>query len=202
YKHRSDSNATLERFASEANLGPKYLALVWAALTDGKEEAGPLAEVRKAWNDLPADNARPGCEKLRDLVLKLHKPLAPRIEKLSVPGISQGSQPLIVWRNRQLAAKRRSSPEAASERFCSVFPDAFVVTERAPYYDAGSSPKGRLLSAGFHLMHGYFRDDGPLCELILGDRERRELDALWAELDFVTLTPVRQYKDFIFFERA
>ena len=51
-------------------------------------------------------------------------------------------------------------------------------------------------------MQGYFRDDGPLCELILDDSEQRELDALWHELDFVTLAPMRQYKDFIFFERA
>src|SRR5207244_8577900 len=51
-------------------------------------------------------------------------------------------------------------------------------------------------------MQGYFRDDGPLGELILTEQERRELDALWHELDFVTLAPVRQYKDFIFFERA
>src|SRR5439155_25558042 len=87
YKHRSDSNAKLERFATEANLGPQYLALVWAALTDGNDEAGPLAEVRKAWNDLPADNARPGCEKLRDLGLKLRKPRAPNIENLSATGI-------------------------------------------------------------------------------------------------------------------
>src|SRR5439155_25809012 len=32
--------------------------------------------------------------------------------------------------------------------------------------------------------------------------QRRELDALWHELNFVTLSPQRQYKDFIFFERA
>src|SRR5205085_11809885 len=92
--------------------------------------------------------------------------------------------------------------DADTARFCRVFPDTFVVTERAPYYDASSSPKGRLLSAGFHLMHGFYRDDGPLCELVLDERERRELDALWDELNFVTLSPVRQYKDFIFFERA
>ena len=34
------------------------------------------------------------------------------------------------------------------------------------------------------------------------NRQRRELDALWHELNFVTLAPMRQYKDFIFFERA
>ena len=51
-------------------------------------------------------------------------------------------------------------------------------------------------------MQGYFRDDAPLCELILDEHQRRELDALWHELNFVTLAPMRQYKDFIFFERA
>src|SRR5207244_5821779 len=131
---------------------------------------------------------------------------ASKVTPLTIQGISNGSQPLILWRNERLAAQHTRKPGAdggeAADRFCRVFPDAFVVTERAPYYDAGSSPKGRLLSAGFHLMHGYFRDDAPLCELILTDRERQELDALWFELDFITQAPSRQYKDFIFFERA
>ena len=34
----------------------------------------------------------------------------------------------------------------ALTQFCRSFPDAFVVTERAPYYDPSSSAKGRLLS--------------------------------------------------------
>jgi hypothetical protein len=244
YRHRVRPEATLESFA--AGLSPRYLAMVWAALTEPEADTGPLAAVRKLWNELPPpdpanpDAARPGCERMGDLVTRLRQPLKPDAPKLTVNGISRGSQPFILWRNRQLAGKHRSytgdplpdlkkladqlkgpdaalapllaveSPDAAAERrlrgplarFCSVFPDAFVVTERGPYYDPGSSPKGRLLSAGFHLMHGYFRDDGPLCELILDDRARRELDALWFELDFTTLSPIRQYKDFIFFERA
>src|SRR5262249_7621926 len=53
-----------------------------------------------------------------------------------------------------------------------------------------------------HLMHGWFRDDGPLYELVLDVAARREIDSLWDELHFVTADPVRQYKDFIFFERA
>jgi hypothetical protein len=64
------------------------------------------------------------------------------------------------------------------ERFCDVFPDAFVVTDRGPYFDPKGAGQGRLLTAGFHLMQGYFRDDQPLCDLILDDRQRRELDAL------------------------
>src|SRR5262245_17115514 len=51
-------------------------------------------------------------------------------------------------------------------------------------------------------MVGYFRDDAPLAELILDESAQRELDALWREFDFITLAPLRQYKDFVFFERA
>jgi hypothetical protein len=51
-------------------------------------------------------------------------------------------------------------------------------------------------------MQGYFRDDAPLSALVLDDAGRHELDVLWEELDFVTGVPMRQYKDFIFFERA
>jgi mono/diheme cytochrome c family protein len=101
-------------------------------------------------------------------------------------------------------------PGAAAERalradlecFCSAFPDYFVMADRSTNSSTAELGKNRPLTAGFHLMQGYFRDDTPLCELILTDRERRELDALWFELDFVTLAPMRQYKDYIFFERA
>src|SRR5207253_1729095 len=71
-----------------------------------------------------------------------------------------------------------------------------------PYYDASTSAHGRLLSAGFHLMQGYYRDDEPLGELVLDEAGRREIDTLWDELHFVTLDATRQYKDFVFFERA
>ncbi len=90
----------------------------------------------------------------------------------------------------------------ALERFCAVFPDAFVVSDRGPYFDPNGAGQGRLLTAGFHLMQGYFRDDEPLCQLILDERQRGELDALWHELNFIAGVPLRQYKDFIFFERA
>ncbi|MSQ94235.1 MAG: DUF1592 domain-containing protein [Gemmataceae bacterium] len=88
------------------------------------------------------------------------------------------------------------------ERFCNTFPGAFVITDRGPYFAPNQADKGRPLTAGFHLMQGYFRDDQPLCDLILDERGRREIDALWHELNFMTLAPMRQYADFIFFERA
>jgi mono/diheme cytochrome c family protein len=212
FRHRQalgKPEATLRDFAEEARLSNKYLPAVWSYLTESPVPPGPLGEVQTRWQSLPADagkqdEARRECESLRDLVLRLRKGLVPPVDKLTVNGISNGSQPFILWRNDRLAAQRMrgTGDDEATARFCRVFPDTFVVTERAPYYDPGSSPKGRLLSAGFHLMQGYYRDDGPLCELVLDEPERRELDALWRELDLVTLAPVRQYKDFIFFERA
>ena len=102
----------------------------------------------------------------------------------------------------------RSRYEAAFARFCQVFPDAFYVAERGrthldqPKDRKAREEKGRLLSAGFHNMFGYFRDDLPLYQRILDARGRRELDALWRELDFITLAPVRQQADFLFYERG
>ena len=51
-------------------------------------------------------------------------------------------------------------------------------------------------------MTGYFRDDGPLYELMLDERGRRELDRLWREFDFITGAPMRQYSSYLWFERA
>jgi hypothetical protein len=217
FQHREalgKPQASLRDFADEARLSGKYLATIWSLLTESEPALGPLGDVQAQWHRLPADvlrqdEARRDCECLRDLVVHFREEFTPPEQKLTVKGISTGSQPLILWRNGQIAAQHmRCTADAhtadadAAARFCRVFPDAFVGIERAPYYDAGSSPKGRFLSAGFHLMQGYFRDDGPLCELVLDEAARREIDSLWDELHFVTLDPMRQYKDFIFFERA
>ena len=67
---------------------------------------------------------------------------------------------------------QRARYEAAFARFCSVFPDAFYISERARVYLDPEKEKdnaGRLLSAGLHSMTGYFRDDGPLYDLILDE---------------------------------
>jgi mono/diheme cytochrome c family protein len=221
YEHREElakPQMALEDFAKEARISAKYLQGVWLALHDDGLDVGPLGELREGWQKIPAnvhkqDDARRECEKLRDQVIKRRKELSPKIDKLQVNGISPGSQPLVLWRNREIAAQRMKfvpgkddSPDdrlrKSLERFCQVFPDAFYIADRPPYFEPDSAPSGRFLTAGFHLMQGYFRDDGPLYELILDDAGRQELDSLWQDLNFVTSTPERQYKDFIFFERA
>jgi hypothetical protein len=94
---------------------------------------------------------------------------------------------------------------ASFARFAKVFPDAFYVSERGRMHldrSKEKQDKGRWLSAGFHNMFGFFRDDLPLYEYVLDAAGRRELDRLWQELDFVTHAPARQHADFIFYERA
>lgn len=91
-------------------------------------------------------------------------------------------------------------------RFCSIFPDAFLVSERARMFLTNENDDklnvGRFLSAGFHNQMGYFRDDQPLYDLILDDVGRRQLDKLWLAFNCVTGAPIRQHSGFIWNEKS
>ncbi|WP_165251477.1 DUF1592 domain-containing protein [Paludisphaera soli] len=242
YRRRAElgrADAPRDAFADEAGLSRKYLATVWSLLNDGEAHAGPIAALRALWLALPDDEAaaRAGCERMRDFAVDLRRRLTPEVESLKARGISAGTQPFVLWKNRRLAENRMryagggakvrpadlglegdaaqalTSPdapedlaryEAGFERFCRAFPDAFFVSERSRVYldgeDKGNT--GRLLSAGFHSMTGYFRDDGPLYELMLDEEGRAELDRLWREFDFVTGAPMRQFSSYLWYERA
>jgi len=232
YHHRAKlarSDDTIADFAFENKLSERYLAMVVKAL-DAPDAVGPLAALKSKIAANTYDRAE-----ARELVLRLRKQLKVDVKKIGVNGMSQGAQPIVLWRNEQFASKHRKyegdpladmkkladqlkESEAnlkkyfaiqdadmarkSLEQFCDVFPAAFVITDRGPYFAPNQADKGRPLTAGFHLMQGYFRDDQPLCEMILDAKQKRELDALWDELNFMTLAPLRQYADFIFFERA
>jgi mono/diheme cytochrome c family protein len=247
HRHRAAlgrPDGTLDGLADEMGLSRKYLATVWSVLTGPPEPVGPIAALRVLWDDLPPPGpgrdgaARASCERMRGFVVKLRQQLVPEVKNLTARGINEGTQPFVLWKNRQLAANRmryaggatkiraddlglagaaakalavpepgadRQRFEATFDRFCRTFPDAFYVSERARIYldpknDKGNA--GRLLSAGFHSMTGYFRDDGPLSELMLDEAGRRELDRLWREFDFITGAPLRQYSSYLWYERA
>lgn len=171
---------------------------------NGKQQSGMVRP--EAW-EIPVYRE---CERLRDLTIKLRQSLDKPIEKLKVKGIADGTQPLVLWWNSKIAANRMSylgksddaALDEATRRFCRIFPNAFAMTSRSHHSDPKLGVNVRLLSAGFHLMQGYFRDDQPLRELLLSDAENERLDFLWQQLNFVTLVPIRQYKDYLFFERA
>ncbi len=103
-------------------------------------------------------------------------------------------------------ASEQEEQLAAFRHFCSVIPYQFYISERGREFLQRDEPskgeRGRLLSAGFHSMMGYFRDDQPLMELVLNEQEQAELDQMWRELDFVTLAPMRQHAGFVWFERT
>jgi hypothetical protein len=80
---------------------------------------------------------------------------------------------------------QREQYEAAFARLANVFPDNFYIRERGRFFPDDSMDKGRLLSAGYHNVMGYWRDDTPLMELILDEKGRKELDQLWIEFDFI-----------------
>jgi hypothetical protein len=284
--------ATLAAVAAQAKVSPKYLATVIATL-ESRENAGPIGKLQEMWHKLPRpsqaepDAARAGAEAMRDYVVQLRKKLVPEVKNLSGGKVNNGSQPVLMWKNRQWAANRRRcdssalqpggipvpppeplaslAPQSAGERavdeakpgapegkagdgkpgnakkpaepmppkkvepdpdlfvpldpkqrarvtagfdkFCSVFPDAFYVSERGRTYADQEREKekgrgGRLLNAGFHSMTGYFRDDGPLAELILDDAQKRELDRLWDEFFFMSAVAVRMHTSFLWFERS
>ncbi len=102
---------------------------------------------------------------------------------------------------------KRAPYEAAFARFAATFPDAFYVSERArafmdPEEEKANGNAGRLLSAGFHSMTGYFRDDGPLHAMILDEKGQLELDRLWDEFDLISAVPQRMHKSTLWFERT
>jgi hypothetical protein len=249
FKHRAAlgrPTATLANFADPNRLSVRYLATIWSTLTATVEDAGPVAALRAMWRELAPpspegrepDAVRVGCQRMRDFVTELRQQITPEVKNLTAPGIQNGAQPLVLWKNRQYVMNRMrytggalqlqpvglvpgtasaramavpTDPaaveqfEAAFSRFCATFPDAFFVSERARVYLDPKKEKqnsGRLLSAGFHSMTGYFRDDGPLYELMLDEQGQRELDRLWQEFDFITTAPMRQYTSFVWFERT
>lgn len=103
-----------------------------------------------------------------------------------------GDQDLIVPTGQRVAY------EASFARFARVFPDAFYISERGRYYPDDSEDKGRLLSAGYHNVMGYFRDDTPLNELILDDQGKKELDKLWDEFEFMGDFTTRTWVQYFF----
>ena len=121
----------------------------------------------------------------------LHQEAAPRWAALSARARA-GDADLVV------PSAERSRYEAAFARFASVFPDTFYVTERGRYFPDDSEDKGRLLSAGYHSVIGFFRDDTPLVELILDEKGRKELDRLWNEFDFIADFTARTWVQYFF----
>jgi mono/diheme cytochrome c family protein len=121
----------------------------------------------------------------------LHREAAPRWAALKAQDRA-GDSDLVV------PAGERPRYEASFARFAFVFPDVFYVSERGRYFPDDSDDKGRFLSAGYHNVMGYWRDDLPLMELILDEKGQAELNDLWTEFDFIADHTARTWEQFYF----
>ena len=121
----------------------------------------------------------------------LHRDAAPRWAAI-IQRERAGEPDLVV------PAARRDRYEASFARFASVFADEFFISERGRYFPDDSNDKGRFLSAGYHNVMGYFRDDTALKELILDEEGNAEIDRLWDEFDFIGDWTGRTWDQFYF----
>jgi len=142
-------------------------------------------------NDLRTDTDPPPVIPAIPKYPGLHREAAPRWAALSAKARA-GDADLIV------PAAERKQYEAAFQRFASVFPDTFYVTERGRYFPDDSADKGRLLSAGYHSVLGYFRDDQPLMQLILDEKQQQQLNQLWDDFEFIGNITARTWTQYYF----
>jgi hypothetical protein len=182
FQHRAalgQPHATLAGIAAQSKVSPKYLATVWPVLTDTNEAAGPIAKLQAMWRALPAaadaDPAvlRAGTAHMRDWVLNLRDQLVPDVPNLNAGLFRGGSQPAVLWKDRQMAANRRrydpallktgeppavtnqsiAGPDtvaAAPPETTAGIPDlTALASEKAPVATVNPTPKmGEKLAAG------------------------------------------------------
>ncbi len=125
YKNRvalDRSDATLEKLSNELGLSAKYCETLWQLLHDETEpsDIGPIAVLQRLFRDLPVvTNSESlgaelaGCEQMASFVSDLRQSLVPKVPNLTAPEMNNGSQPLVLWKNRQFVANRRRYVEAA-----------------------------------------------------------------------------------------
>jgi hypothetical protein len=142
-------------------------------------------------NDLRSDTDPPPVVPVIPKLPDLHEEAAPRWAALSARARANDADLIVPH-------AQRAEYEAAFARFASVFPDTFYVTERGRYFPDDSEDKGRLLSAGYHSVAGYYRDDLPLVQLILDDEGKKQLDRLWNDADYIADFTARTWTQYFF----
>ena len=129
-----------------------------------------------------------------------HIPRYPGLHQEAAPALggADGAAPARatrIWSCPPPSAPAMKPPSRASPP-CSR--TSSTSRERGRYFPDDSDDKGRFLSAGYHNVMGYWRDDIPLMELILDEKGQKELDRLWDEFDFIADHTARTWDQFYF----
>ncbi len=132
HEHRAEfgnATATVTTSAAKCRVSAKYLQTLLDVLRDSADDVGPLARLRELWRKMPTASgadasatARENAVTMREFVTELRGKLVPQVKNLTAPEIQGGSQTLVLWKNRQMAANRRrfdstalQTPETAAE---------------------------------------------------------------------------------------
>lgn len=117
YRHRAalgKTGATLKTIATEAQISPKYLELLWATLNNSTDQVGPMVRLRSLWNTLPTpngtnnDTVHTQCLSMQDWVRSLRTKVAWKFNNLRVPrGFSTGGFCFVLYKDRQYATHRQ-----------------------------------------------------------------------------------------------
>jgi hypothetical protein len=141
--------------------------------------------------DLRADNVKEASPPAIPKYPPLHEDASPRWSAISANN-RYGDADLVY------PAGQKAKYQKAFDRFASVFPDTFYVSERGRYWPDQATDNGRLLSAGYHNTGGYYRDDTALMQLILDKKGQDQLNRLWNEFDFVAHQTERTWVQYFF----
>lgn len=110
---------SLAALADEARLSSKYLQTLVDAFAADEAGFGPIAALQAMLAELPDDAAeervRESARQMSDLVQVLREQVKVDVPNLSVKGMNNGAQPLVLWRNRRMAESRRSYGGGALE---------------------------------------------------------------------------------------
>jgi cytochrome c553 len=226
YKHspKPKAAAGAGAWAAKAGLSAKYAEALWGALEGPSDDTHFVVWLRQRWAAFPAPKsaAAPTAAEVQNAArslaadaAKLGKEIAPKETEAIVANAGNGPIDHLARRRKTADARDTFDPAklaklsvsvpnlpdagqpvpaavaASGNAFCKLFPNRF-------FYVDGT----RGLSAGFHLIEGFFRDDRPLCKSVLSDAENAELDRLWRELYFATGIWEKMLRGFVFFERS
>jgi hypothetical protein len=187
YKHRvalGQPRATLASIATQAQVSPRYLALIWQTLEQTKEDVGPLVKLQTMWRELPVPkgnpsaSAREGCVQMRDFVVKIRRHTEKLFTNVEAPGFNANFQPIAVYRLRQLAAHRRDFDASALQVEGEGTPPGFTVTR-------GSTFGNREVEELKRAVAVYIKERQEDADLVVPAGERARYEAAFARFSSV-----------------
>ncbi len=114
------ADVSLSELAGSYGLSSRYCETLWELLNEKREAnvVGPIAALQFLFSELPHTTAPDdratalsSCQWMATFVSSLRQSLIPDVPNLTAPDVHDGSQPLVLWKNRQFVANRRRYTE-------------------------------------------------------------------------------------------